>query len=147
MSTSALKSGFTLMPVWDSVFIASQWFPNEMDSGTESFSHEATPVSNTLSWRRQKKSKKHAVCRWCSPKPFCRFKWRLSTSVELPAGVSNSTEIKQSSHEPVQYSRDRVNLNISLAGESNQKLQEKLSPPEIMLEVMVAPRLTSQHIC
>lgn len=49
MSASALKSGFALMPMWDSVFIASQWFPNEMDSGTESLSYGATPVSEKLS--------------------------------------------------------------------------------------------------
>lgn len=138
MSTSALKSGFALMPMWNSVFIASQWFPNEMDSGTESFSHGATPVLNALSWRRQKKNRKRTVCSWCSHKPFCRLKQRLSTSVESPAGVSNSTETKQSFHEPVQYSGDQINLNISLVVESNQKIQEKLSPPKIILKVMVA---------
>jgi len=38
MSASDLKSGFALMPMWDSVFIASPWFPNERDSGIESLS-------------------------------------------------------------------------------------------------------------
>lgn len=54
MSTSILKRGFALMPMWDSVFIASQWFPNEMDSGTESFSHGATPVSHSLEGDKRK---------------------------------------------------------------------------------------------
>lgn len=42
------------MPMWDSVFIASQWFPNEMDSGTESFSYGATPVSHSLEGDKRK---------------------------------------------------------------------------------------------
>lgn len=53
----------------------------------------------------------------CSHKPFCRLKWGLFTSINLPVGVSRSTEITQASHELLQYSGDQINLNISLAGE------------------------------
>lgn len=36
------------MPMWDAVSNASQWFPNEMDTGTEAFSHGSTPVKHIL---------------------------------------------------------------------------------------------------
>lgn len=58
MSASALKSGFALMPVCDSVFITSPWFPTEMDSGTESLSYVATPVSKKLLKETKEKQKK-----------------------------------------------------------------------------------------
>lgn len=56
---------------------------------------------------KETKEKQKRVCRWCSHKPFCRLKWRLSNSIEPHTGALNSKEIKQSSHESVQYFGDQ----------------------------------------
>lgn len=47
------------MQMWDSVFNTSQGFVNEMDSGTESFSHGTTPVKHIL--LKETKEKQNTV--------------------------------------------------------------------------------------
>lgn len=114
MSASDLKSGFALMPMWDSVFIASPWFPNERDSGIESLSQGATPDSKKLSWRRQKKNRKNSVQPVWPQTIQQIYMWPFH--FHKPS-CGSSREVTQSSHEPAWNSRDQINLNFILAGE------------------------------
>lgn len=123
MSTSALRSGFAWMPMWDSVFNTSQWFVSEMDSETESFSHGITPVKHILLKKTKEKQNtmKCVKCHcWCSHMPFCRVKWSLYTSIDPSAGVLNllklslKLKLKKSSQERIQCSGVQINWSISL---------------------------------